>query len=109
MAKSYGLQIIEAAQKRCPRDKIVRRAEISFPARHQHHCREMPAGGAPTHMDTRGVATKFARVSVYPSDGCAALARDLGECDKWSKCVIYRHTECPLCPRKRTSGPHSIG
>jgi hypothetical protein len=42
-------------------------------------------------MDTRGVATKFARVSVYPSDRCAALARDFGECDKWSKCVIYCH------------------
>ena len=70
---------------------VVRRAEIGFPARHQHHCSEMPASGAPTHMDTRGVATKFARVPVYPSDRCAALAHDFGERDDGGKRVIYRH------------------
>jgi hypothetical protein len=50
-------------------------------------------------MDTRGIATKFARVSVYPSDGCAALARDFGERDGWGKRVIYRTTQVPAWVR----------
>jgi len=91
MAKSYGFQIIEAAQKRCTNDKITRHAEISFPTRHQHHRREMAASRTATDMDTCGIAAKFARVSVHPSDGCAALARDFGERDGWGKRVIYRH------------------
>jgi hypothetical protein len=45
-------------------------------------------------MDTRGVAAKFARVSVYPSDRCTALARDFGERDEGSKRVIYSHYAC---------------
>src|SRR5215471_1899959 len=91
MAKSYGFQIIEAAQKRCTNDKITRHAEISFPTRHQHHRREMAAGRTATNMDARGIATKFARVSVDPSNGRAALARDFGERDGWGERIIYRH------------------
>src|SRR5215472_5106927 len=91
MAKSYGFQIIEAAQKRCTSDKIDWHAEISFPTRHQHHRREMAASRTATNVDMRGIATKFARVSVHPSEGCTALARDFAERDGWSKRVIYGH------------------
>ena len=42
-------------------------------------------------MDTCGIAAKFARVSVDPSDRRAALARDFGERDDRGKRIIYRH------------------
>ena len=42
-------------------------------------------------MDTCGIAAKFARVSVDPSDRRAALARDFRERDYRGKRVVYRH------------------
>src|SRR5262245_49169143 len=51
----------------------------------------MAASRTATNMDTRGIAAEFVRVSVYPSDGCAALARDFDERGGWGKRVIYRH------------------
>ena len=50
-------------------------------------------------MDTRGVATKFARVPVYPSDRCAALAHDFGERDDGGKRVITVTTHAPAWVR----------
>src|SRR5262249_4619074 len=51
----------------------------------------MTGGGAATHMDTCGIATKLVRVRVQPSDRCAALARDFRERDDGGKRVVYRH------------------
>ena len=51
----------------------------------------MATGGTATHMDARGIAAKFAAVSVHPSDSRAALARDFSERDGWGKRVIDRH------------------
>src|SRR5260370_41362143 len=62
MAEPYGLEIIEAAQQRCASNEIVWHAEISLPARGQHHRREMPTGGAATHMNSCGIAAEFARM-----------------------------------------------
>ena len=51
----------------------------------------MAAGGAATHVDTCGIAAKFARVSVDPRDRRPALACDFGERDDGGKRIVYRH------------------
>ncbi len=94
MTEPDRLEIIEAAQERCAGDKIVRHAEIRFPAAGEHHRRKMSACRAAAHMDLRGIAAEFSRMLVHPGDRSAALAHDFGERDVRRQRVVHRHHAC---------------